>query len=239
MLAAAALGAQAAELTVSAASSLGTVFRVLAPAFEGLNPGIRLALNFGASDALLAQIARGAPVDIFASADEETLDRADRQKLLVPGSRQIFARNSLVLITPADSTLRLSSLADLQQPQVKRIAVGSPTGVPAGRYARGALEDAKLWAAIEPRAIFAQNVRQALDYVARGEVDAGFVYATDAAMMKSKVRIAFVVPAQTPIVYPIATVAGSRNAGSAQRFVEFVLSPPAQAVLAQHGFGKP
>lgn len=233
------LAAQAAELTVSAAASLTNAFKALAPAFEAQNPGTRLQFNFAASDALLAQIAKGAPVDVFASADQETLDKAQAQNLLVAGSRRNFVNNALVLIEPSDSTLSLKTLADLAKPAVKRLALGKPEGVPAGRYAKGALEAAKLWPAVESKAVYATNVRQALDYVARGEVEAGFVYATDAAVQKDKVKVAFTVPTDTPISYPIAAVAGSPNADAARKFVEFVLSPAGQDVLAKYGFQKP
>jgi len=235
----AALAAQAADLTVSAAASLSNAFRDLAPAFEVQNPGTKVVFNFAASDALLAQIAKGAPADVFAAADQDSMDRAETRKLLVPGSRSNFVANSLVLIVPSDSALNLKALADLQRPEVRKVAIGNPAGVPAGRYAKGALEAARVWAAVEPKAVNATNVRQALDYVARGEVEAGFVYATDAAVQKEKVKVAFTVPTETPISYPIAVVAGSANAGVARQFVDFVISPAGQAVLARHGFGKP
>jgi molybdate transport system substrate-binding protein len=234
-----AASALAADLTVSAASSLGNAFRELAPVFQAQNPGTRVVFIFAASDSLLAQVARGAPVDVFASADEVTLDRADRQKLLLPGSRRTFARNALVVVVPADAKARPAVLADLQHSVFRRIALGSPASVPAGRHARSALEAANLWTSLEPRAVFAQNVRQALDYVARGEVDAGFVYATDARVLKDKVRVAFDVPTATPILYPAAAIAGRPNADTARRFVEFLLSPEAQAILARQGFLKP
>lgn len=233
------LAAQAADLTVSAAASLTHAFRDLGPAFEAQNPGTKVLFNFAASDALLAQIAKGAPVDVFAAADQDAMDRAEAQKLLAPGSRHNFAANTLVLVTPSDSALTLLSLADLRGAAVRRIALGNPSGVPAGRYARGALEAAGLWAAVEPKAVFAQNVRQSLDYVARGEVEAGFVYRTDAAVQKDKVKLAFAVPTGTPILYPVATVAAGPNADAARRFVAFVLSPAGQAVLARHGFLRP
>lgn len=233
------LAAQAADLTVSAAASLTHAFRDIGPAFEAQNPGIQVLFNFAASDALLAQIAKGAPVDVFAAADQDSMDRAEAQKLLVPGSRHNFAGNTLVLVTPSDSSLNLKTLADLQGAEVRRIALGNPSGVPAGRYAKGALEAAGLWPAVEPKAVFAQNVRQSLDYVARGEVEAGFVYRTDAAVQKDKVKPAFAVPTGTPILYPVATVAAGPNAGAARKFVAFVLSPAGQAVLARHGFQRP
>jgi molybdate transport system substrate-binding protein len=231
--------ASAADLTVSAAASLTNAFKALAPAFEAQNPGTKLLLNFAASDALLAQISKGAPVDVFASADQETMDRAAQQQLLIAGSRHNFVSNALVLITPLVGGLPLTTLADLQKPEVKRIALGKPEGVPAGRYAKRALEAAKLWSVLEPKAVYAQNVRQALDYVARGEVEAGFVYSTDAAVQFDKVRAMFSIPTETPISYPIAAVAGAPNADGARKFIAYVLSAEGQAVLARFGFLKP
>ena len=133
----------------------------------------------------------------------------------------------------------MGQVAELGGAGYARIAIGLPASVPVGRYTQGVLQKAGLWAAIEPKMIGAQNVRQALDYVARGEVDAGFVYATDAALMPDKVKVALTVPTETTILYPIAPVATAPNAAAAQKFVSFVLSAPAQAVLAKYGFGKP
>ena len=233
------LAAHATDLTDSAAASLTNAFRELGPLFEAQNAGTAVVFNFASSDALLAQIAKGAPADVFASADQETMDRAETQKLLVPGTRRNFVANTLVMIVPADSRLGLKAPVDLQKPEVKRIAIGNPASVPVGRYTRGSLEKSKLWAGVEPKAVFAQNVRQALDYVARGEVEAGFVYATDSAIMKDKVKVVAAVPTDTVITYPIAAVAGSPNLDAARKFLGFVLTPAAQAVLARYGFGKP
>lgn len=232
--------ALAADVTVSAAASLSNAFKELGPAFEAQNPGTRLLFNFAASDALLAQISKGAPVDVLATADQETMDRAEAQKLLLAGSRFNFISNELVLVTPAEGGVALmSSLADLARPAVKRVALGKPEGVPAGRYAKAALESAKLWGVVEPKAIYAIHVRQALDYVARGEVDAGFVYASDALAQKDKVRVLFTVPTETAIRYPVAAIAGSSKASEARKFIDYLLSPAGQAVLARHGFRKP
>ncbi|MBC7716581.1 MAG: molybdate ABC transporter substrate-binding protein [Pseudorhodobacter sp.] len=233
------LSSQAADLTVSAAASLTNAFKEIGLAFEAQNPGTAVVLNFGASDGLLAQIAKGAPADVFASADQEAMDRAEKQKLLTIESRRNFVSNALVMVTPSDSALGLKALSDLQKPEVKRVAMGNPASVPAGRYTKGALEAAKLWAGVEPKAVMAQNVRQALDYVARGEVEVGFVYLTDAVVMKDKVKVAASVETQKPITYPIAAVAGSPNPEAARKFISFVLLPASQAVLARYGFGKP
>ena len=141
--------ASAADLTVSAAASLTNAFKELGPMFEAQNAGTVVVFNFAASDALLAQIAKGAPADVFASADQEAMDRAYAQALMTTGSRRNFVSNSLVMIVPSDSRLALKSPADLQKPEVNRIAVGNPASVPVGRYAKGSLEAAKLWAAVE------------------------------------------------------------------------------------------
>ena len=229
----------AAELTVSAAASLTNAFKDLAPLFEAANPGHKLQFNFAASGALLQQIVKGAPVDVFASADQETMDQAQSQKLVQADQRRNFVSNALVVIVPTSAGSAPKAVADLAHPAYARIAIGLPASVPVGRYTKSVLESAGLWAAIEPKMIGANNVRQALDYVARSEVDAGFVYATDAALLPVKVKVALTVPTTTPILYPAAPIAASPNAALAQRFVEFLSGAPAQAVLARYGFGRP
>lgn len=233
------LAAHAADLTVSAAASLSNALRDLAPLFEAENPGTKVRYNFGASGALLQQIAKGAPADVFASADQETMDQAQAQGLVSQAQRRNVVSNTLVVVVPASGVAPPKSVADLAQPAYARIAIGLPASVPVGRYTKAVLEAARLWAAIEPKMIGAHNVRQALDYVARAEVEAGFVYATDAALMPGKVKVALTVPTTTPVLYPAAPLAGAPNARQAQRFVEFLVSPKAQAVFARHGFGRP
>jgi len=231
--------AQAGEVTVSAASSLTNAFQEIARNYEAEHADARVLLNFGGSGALLQQMVKGAPVDVFASADQETMDMAAEQKLLAADTRQDFARNALVLIVPSDSRIRLEQLADLQQPAVERIAIGNPASVPVGRYSQQALEAASLWKAVQAKAINTQNVRQSLDYVARGEVEAAFVYATDAHLMKDKVQVAFTVPLDVAISYPIAQLGDSASAEEGKRFIAYVQSPAGQEILARHGFLKP
>ena len=227
----------AGELTVSAAASLTDAFKEIGRAFEAQNPDTDVRFNFGASDALVQQLAAGAPVDVLATADQESMDKAVAQKLIEPTTRKDFARNTLVTVVPADSKLVPEGLPDLERADVERIALGNPESVPVGRYARSALEEAGRWSAIEAKAIYTQNVRQALDYVARGEVDVAFVYATDAAIRKDRVRVAFTVPTEVPITYPIAVVAG--KSAEARRFLDYVSSPSGQAILARYGFLPP
>jgi molybdate transport system substrate-binding protein len=239
-LAACVVGAHAADLTVSAAASLTNAFKDLGPMFEAANPGTQVLFNFGASGALLQQIAKGgAPVDVFVSADEETMDQAQQQGLVHAAQRRDVVANALVVIVPAVSGTAPQAMGDLVQPRYQRIAIGLPASVPVGRYTKGVLEAAGLWQAIEPKMVGANNVRQALDYVARAEVDAGFVYATDAALMPGKVKVALTVPTQKPVLYPAAPIAASAHLAMAMKFVDFLQSAPAHAVLARYGFGKP
>lgn len=231
--------AQAGEVTISAASSLTNVFQDIARSYETEYVDARVMLNFGGSGGLLQQIAKGAPVDVFASADQETMDIAAMQNLLAADTRQDFARNTLVLIVPSDSPIRLGQLADLQQSSVERVAMGNPASVPAGRYSRQALTAANLWDNLQDKVINTQSVRQSLDYVARGEVAAALVYATDARLMKDKVKIAFTVPLEADISYPIAQVRDSANSDEAKRFITYLQSPVGQDILARHGFLKP
>lgn len=231
--------AHAGELTVSAASSLTNVFRELARHYEIRHPGTTVRLNFAASGTLLQQIARGAPVDVLATADQDTMDQAEAKGLVVANERRNFAGNSLVVVVPADSLLRLKSLQDLAQPRINLVAMGNPASVPAGRYALRALQTSGAWPSLKGRIIHTQNVRQALDYVARGEVEAGFVYATDAPAQAGKVRVAFTVPLPTPVHYPAAPATDAVNTGAARSFVQYLLSPEAQALLAQAGFQRP
>ena len=238
-------GVWAAELTVSAPSSLTNAFRELGSMFEAAHPGTTVSFNFGASGALLQQLSAGAPVDVYASADRETMDQAQQRGLIDAARRRDIATNRLVLVVPAGSARVPRQLKDLAGPGYRRVAVGLPASVPAGRQARAVLERAGLMSAVEGRLIATQNVRQALDYAARGEVDAAFVYATDAALLPDKVTVALTLDTPTQIVYPIAPLVPRRGASTpsaadaASKFIDFVLSARAQAVLARYGFGSP
>ncbi|WP_322060452.1 molybdate ABC transporter substrate-binding protein [Paraburkholderia sp. J63] len=228
--------ARADELIVSAAASLTNAFKAMGAAYEQQHPGTKVLLNFGASDVLMQQIVKGAPADVYASADQKAMDKAVAEKVVDPATRRDFAANALVLIVPKDSPFMPTSLAELAQPGVKRVAYCDPASVPIGRYAKGTLEAAGLWDAVNAKSVLAGDVRQSLDYVARGEVDAGFVFATDAAIMPDRVKVAMTVPTQTPVTYPLALVEGSHHAADAKAFIAYVLSPEGQAVLAKYGF---
>lgn len=234
-----ALPALAVDITVSAAASLSNAFREIGTAYEQQHAGDKVLFNFAASDALVQQIAKGAPVDVLASADQEAMDKAGNLKLLAAGTRRNFASNTLVLVQPVDSKLALRSLRDLAGAAVQRIALGNPASVPAGRYGRAALEQAGLWPAVVNKLIYVTSVRQCLDYVARGEVDVALVYGTDAALMKDKLQVLATLPTATPISYPIAVIGAAAQAQAGRRFADFVQAPAGQAILARYGFGRP
>ncbi|MGC2424639.1 MAG: molybdate ABC transporter substrate-binding protein [Nitrospirota bacterium] len=228
--------AMAADLTVSAAISLTESFKDIKTAFEKENPGTNVTFNFGASGTLLQQIKNGAPVDVFASADEQTMDKADKGDVIAKGTRKDFASNALVLIVPAGRETKVSSVKDLGSPGVQRIAVGNPEFVPVGHYTKKALLSYGLWDMLSSKFIYAENVRQVLDYVARGEVDAGFVYITDAATAKDKVKVSGEVGKTGRMSDPIAVVNNSKDKKDAVRFVDYVTGEKGREILSKHGF---
>ena len=226
------------DLTVSAAASLMQAFQEIGSQFENQNPGTKVKFNFGASGALMQQIANGAPVDVFASADTDTMDKAVAKGVVAAVDVKVFTTNKLVVIVPLQSKTALQQLADLKKPDIKRIAMGTPASVPAGHYAQGSLEKAGLWNEVKDKVINTTNVRQALDYVSRDEVDAGFVYASDAQLMQDKIKVAMQVTTLTPIQYPTAPVMGSANKNLSVKFIQFLQSPLAQATLKKYGFAQ-
>lgn len=227
-----------ADLTVSAAASLTQAFQEIGSQFETQNPGTKVKFNFGASGALMQQIANGAPVDVFASADTDTMDKAVSKGVVAAADIKVFTTNKLVLIVPIQSRTHLQIFADLKKPEIKRIAMGTPASVPAGHYAQASLEKAGLWNEVKDKIINTTNVRQALDYVSRDEVDAGFVYASDALLMGDKVKVAMQVSTTTVIQYPVAKVIGSDQKVTSSKFIQFLQSPLAQAILKKYGFGE-
>ena len=234
-----ALPARSQDLVVSAAASLTQAFRDIGVAYEKAQPGRKVVFNFAASGALLAQIRQGAPVDVFASADQPTMDRAAAAKLLAEDTRADFARNTLVVVLPSSSKLEPTSLKDLAAADFAHIASGTPASVPAGKYTADAVTAAGMADALQPRWVFGESVRQVLNYVARAEVDAGFVYRTDALIEAGKTRIAFTVPTSSPVSYPIAQTAASTNAQAAKDFIGFVRGASGQAILQRYGFSPP
>jgi len=229
--------ARGSEILVSAAASLKNAFVEIGERFETAT-GVIVRFNFAGSGVLQKQIEAGAPVDVFASAGTRQMDALAAGGLLVSGSRRDLVRNELVLVVPADAKRSVRSFDDLAGPAVERIGIGNPKTVPAGQYARCALEQLRLWDRLQPRLIYAEDVRQVLEYVVRGEVAAGIVYGSDVTIAGGKVAVVARAPADShpPIRYPIAIVRDSRRQADAERFIAFAGSAAGRRVLAKHGF---
>jgi molybdate transport system substrate-binding protein len=225
------------EILVSAAISLKNAFEDIGSIYEK-RTGIKVRFNMGASGLLQKQIESGAPVDVFASAGEKQMDELQSRGLIMADTRRNFARNVLVLVVAPQSKLPIHSFADLGRSEVTRIAIGNPKTVPAGQYAQEALTNLKLWDKLQARFVLAENARQVLDYVLRGETDAGLVYASDASAVHGQAPIAAYAPkdSHSPILYPIAVVNDTKARNNAQRFIDLTLSAEGQAVLKKYGF---
>ncbi len=215
------------ELIVSAAGSLTDILTSLAgPAEEWT--GARILYNFGGSGALRRQIEEGAPVDVFASASSADMDRLEEEGLLVPGTRLAIASNSLVLIgTPEHHPVPTPEALRELLSQASLLAIGNPASVPAGAYAREALEHYGLLTMVSDRLVLGGSVREVLQYVASGSASLGIVFLTDALVGETKgdVRTVFRFPpdaTRTPILYPAAVVSRSRNPVPARQLLEFL-----------------
>jgi molybdate transport system substrate-binding protein len=232
--------AQTAEtLLVFAAASLTDAMQDVGKLWEATGEK-RIRFNFAASSTLARQLEQGAAPDLFASADQQWMDWAQARALIATDTRRTLLGNRLVLVAPADSVPSVTIAPGMDLPALLgprgRLAVGDPTHVPAGIYARQALSSLGIWAAIEPRLARADNVRSALLLVERGEAPLGIVYATDAAAARG-VRVAATFPAglTPPITYPFA-VTRAGDSETARRLMAFLATPAALEAFARRGF---
>ena len=227
-------------LRVAAAISLKDVITELAEAYRSQGRG-EIRFTFGSSGQLQAQIEYGAPVDLFISAAHRQVDELVEAKLAEESTKRVVAGNRLVLIVPASAKTPPAGFKDLSDPRYRRLAVGEPRTVPAGQYAMQALAALKLTDALKGRLVHGANVRQVLDYVERGEVDAGIVYETDARESGDRVRIVEAADPKThdAIEYPAVIMSQSRRRQAAADFLDFLTSDKARAVLSRKGFTTP
>ena len=227
-----------ADATVLAAASLKDALDEITGQYQKRS-GEKIIVSYAASSALARQIENAIPADIFVSADTDWMDYVEKRNLVRAGTRVNLLRNEIVLIAPADSKASVTigpkfPLATLLGD--RRLAMGDPDHVPAGKYAKAALEFLGVWPAVADKVARAENVRAALNFVSRGEAPFGIVYRTDAAA-DANVRVVGVFPANShaPIVYPAAMLAGGKSAG-AEKFFSFLKSPEAVGVFRKHGF---
>ncbi|WP_446718004.1 molybdate ABC transporter substrate-binding protein [Crocosphaera sp. Alani8] len=226
-------------LTISAATSVQDAMKAVQPIYQQNNPDVEIVYNFGSSGSLQQQIEQGAPTDVFISAAPKQMNALENKDLLLTETRKNLFKNNVVLITPQDSQtpVKFDTLATAD---LDRIALGDPKSVPAGQYAKEVLESLESYEELTPKLIYGKDVRQVLFYVETGNVDAGIVYQTDA-QISDKIIIADTAPKDyhSPIVYPVAVVAESKNHEEAQKFINFLLAEESQAVFKKYGFTEP
>jgi len=230
--------AQQKSITVFAAASMKNALDDVDDAYSKQR-GVKIVASYAASSALMKQIEQGAPADVFLSADLKWMDYGAERKLISTATRINLLGNRLVLIAPKDSKTNTVTIApgfDLAALAGSgRIAVGDVRAVPAGLYAKAALEKLGVWAAVEPKLAMAENVRAALVLVARGEAPFGIVYETDA-KIDPGVKIVGVFPEDShpPIIYPVAMTATAK--ADAAAYLDFLRTAAAKAIFEHYGF---
>ena len=223
------------NLTISAASSLQNVLEELAAEYKNQNPKTVLRFNFGASGSLAQQIEQGAPVDLFISASEEKFEQLEEKKLIDEGKSLVG--NELVLITPLQNSLNMTGFDSLTNNKLEKIAIGTPSTVPAGVYGKQVLQHFSLWDKVEKKVVYAKDVSQVLTYVETENVQAGIVYKTDALSSK-KVKIIETAPSSShdEIIYPIGIVNGTEYPKEAKDFYHYIQNEEVKDIWEKYGF---
>ncbi len=223
------------NLTISAAISLKDALEEVKTLYSQTQPNIQINYNFGSSGSLQQQIIQGAPVDIFISAAKKQLDILETQNLILPETRINLLSNQLVLITSNNS--KIQQIKDLTLPEIKRIALGEIKSVPVGEYAKQSLDYYQMFNQIKSKIVYAKDVRQVLNYVVTENVDAGFVYITDAKTSK-QVKIVLILPDKShkPIIYPMAIIKNTKNLQIAKDFSKFLQGNISKQIFKKYGF---
>jgi len=225
-------------LTISAATSLTNAMNEIATAYKSIKPNVTLQFNFGASGTLQTQIEQGAPADIFLSAAQKQMDALQNGGYLINSTRKNYWRNKLVLIVPSSSNITgISSFADVTKSQIRTLALGEASAVPAGQYAEEVFKYYNVYDQITGKIVRGANVGAVLTYVETGNADAGVVYETDAAST-SKVKIVARAPEEshTPVLYPGAIIKSTKNLDAATAFMNFLVTSQAKNIFVRYGF---
>ena len=225
------------ELKISAAASLTNAMKAIELLYIKENPDIKIIYNFASSGSLQRQIEQGAPGDVFITAAPKQMNVLSNKGLILKETRKDLLTNQMVLIVPRDNNKNIRDFKSLVGDESKKIAIGEPKSVPAGKYAKEVLTSLGIFKKIEPKLVYGKNVRQVLNYVATGNVDGGIVYRSDT-KITDKVKIAAIAPkdSHSPIIYPIAVIKESKNIEAAKEFIEYTLSPQAETEFKKYGF---
>ncbi len=224
-------------LTVSAAHSLTEALTEVGKSFEASHPGLKFYFNFAASGILQKQIEKGSPVDVFISAAPKQVDALQAKGLLYNDTRINILTNEIALVIPANVTYKVEKFEDLTSSDIKWLAIGNPDTVPVGQYSQETLKKLGLWKQVAIKSVYADSVRQALNYVERGEVSAGIVFVSDLTVAKN-VKMVATAPegSHSPIIYPAAVVRSSQNKELASEFVLYLKSDEAKKIFEKYGF---
>ncbi|MDD4230975.1 MAG: molybdate ABC transporter substrate-binding protein [Dehalococcoidales bacterium] len=228
---------QSIELNISAAASMTDALTEINQIYQDANPGVKILPNFASSGTLQTQIEQGALVDVFISAASKQMNTLESKGLIIEDTRRDLLNNRVVLIVPSDSTLQLNDFSDLSKDAIQKIAMGDPEFVPAGTYGKNALVLLGMYEQIQSKLILGSDVRQVLSYVENGNVDAGIVYSTDAAI-SDRVKIAADGPDEinSNIVYPVAIIKSTKHVEAAHEYIDFLFSTEAKTVFEKYGF---
>ena len=225
------------ELYVSAAASMTDAMKEIGGEYEKKNPSVKLVFNFASSGALQQGIEQGAPADIFVSAAQKQMNTLEKKGLLAAGTRKDLLVNKVVLIVPKDSKLQLTKFEDVLKGEVKKIGLGEPKGVPVGQYSEEIFNKLGILDQVKTKGVYGSNVRQVLSWVETGEVDAGVVYATDAAVSKgNKVICNAPEGSHKPVIYPMAIIKSTKQLDAAKAFTAYLAGADGKKVFEKYGF---
>jgi molybdate transport system substrate-binding protein len=238
-----AVKAQPVTLTVSAAADLTYAFAEIGKAYEAAT-GNKVDFNFGSTGQLAQQIERGAPVDVFAAANVSYVDDLETKGLVLPGTKQLYARGRITLWTRADSPLQITRVEDLAQPEIQRIAIANPDHAPYGVAAKQAMQTAGVWDAVQPKLVLGENIRQTLQYAETGNVDVAIValsLSVPAASEAGATGRYTLIPQELhpPIDQALAVMKETPHATEARAFVAFVNGAEGRPIMRKYGFVLP
>ena len=226
-----------AEIIVAAASDLVPAFEELGRQFEQ-DTGTKVTFTFGSTGTLTKQIENGAPIDVFAAANIEFVEQLERQGLIFPETKALYARGRITIWTRADAALKVERIEDLAQPDVARIAIANPEHAPYGRAAREALESSEMWRAIEPKLVYGENIRQTMQYAETGNADVAITALSLSVGSNGRWTL---IPEELhrPLDQALAVLKGARLELEARRFAEFINSPRGRTTMRKYGFMLP
>jgi molybdate transport system substrate-binding protein len=225
------------ELTVAAAADLAPAFEELGREFQATQK-IKVVFSFGSTGMLAKQIENGAPMDLFAAANTDYIDQLDKQGLIVPDTKAIYARGRITLWTRKDSPQRIEKISDLTRSEVKRIAIANPDHAPYGTAAREALQHAGVWESVKSKLVYGENIRQTLQYAETGNVEVAIVALS--LSLRSDGQW-FLIPEELhkPLDQALAVIKGTKNEKAAREFAQFVMGPQGRAIMGKYGFTLP